>query len=94
MDANDTLKLPMPANDAGAKTVAAYFRELLHELWKEGEEFSGKRPFGNSGWEDDLRIALVKGGAVKGVIDAEDSLIEIDDFEADAVIHAAIDSLR
>jgi len=41
-------------NDAGAETVKEYLITLLHEVWNKGESFSGKRPFGNSGWECDL----------------------------------------
>lgn len=45
-------------NDAGAKTPREYFRKLLKALWEEGDSFSGKRPFGNSGWDSDLFDAL------------------------------------
>jgi hypothetical protein len=35
-------------------SVGEYMTKLLAVLLKEGEAFSGKRPFGNSGWQFDL----------------------------------------
>jgi len=35
----------------------------------EGEGFSGKRPFGNSGWEYDIYAALVGAGFLPGMLD-------------------------
>jgi hypothetical protein len=53
-------------SDAGDQiTVRDYFRLLLETLWDEGEGFSGKRPFGNSGWESDLLNPLALAGFVK-----------------------------
>ncbi len=48
------LDLPLPDNDSGARTVRAYLRALLTELWREEGNFSGKAPFGNSGWQYDV----------------------------------------
>jgi hypothetical protein len=45
-------------------TVRQYLRELLSELWEEEESFSGKRPFGNSGWQHDLYRPLHKAGFI------------------------------
>lgn len=45
-------------------TVRQYLCSLLSRLWDEREEFSGKRPFGNSGWEFEPMIALAKAGFV------------------------------
>lgn len=53
-DPEDVLALALPSNDAGADTVKEYLVELLSTLWNEGEGFSGKRPFGTSGWEYEL----------------------------------------
>ena len=46
----EILALPMEENDGAAENIGQYFASLLHTLWIEGEGFSGKRPFGNSGW--------------------------------------------
>lgn len=63
-------------SDAGdGLTVRGYLRELLLTLWEEGEGFSGKRPFGNSGWEYELYAPLVKSGFVSGELD-EDGYID------------------
>jgi len=94
MKSQDILALPMGVNDARARTVAQYLNALLINLWTEGEGFSGKRPFGNSGWKVELYYALVKGGAVKGVFDEEwDDLFDIDTKAADEIIEKAINSL-
>lgn len=86
----NVLNLPMQENDAGASTVGDYLRSLLKTLWTEGESFSGKRPFGNSGWEDELYTALVGGGFVGGTV--EDGYAEDVDYEAaNALIFQCID---
>lgn len=56
-------------------TVRGYLRTLLQTLWDEQEGFSGKRPFGNSGWEYSLYAPLIKEGFIKGSID-EDGYVE------------------
>ena len=52
----EILDLPMDpdSNDAGASSIRGYLKTLLTTLMAEGEGFSGKRPFGNSGWEYEL----------------------------------------
>lgn len=59
------LTCTMPENDAGAATVRDYLVKLLETVLEEGESFSGKRPFGNSGWEWEMPQALMDGGLVK-----------------------------
>lgn len=86
------LDLPMEENDAGAATIRDYLKALLKTLWREEEGFSGKRPFGNSGWSWDVYRALVKGGAIKGQIKDGD-LIEHDQDAGDKLIYEAIESL-
>ncbi len=63
------LDLPMGENDANAVTVRDYLKALLRKLFAEGEGFSGKRPFGNSGWEGEIAAAFVKAGRLKGKMD-------------------------
>lgn len=59
-------------SDAGdGITVRKYLYRLLSALWEEQESFSGKRPLGNSGWEYDLYIPLVKAGFISGSIDPD-----------------------
>lgn len=64
MTGREILDLPMQDNDSGASTIRGYLKELLAELWREQEGFSGKRPFGNSGWTWDMLIALGKAGLI------------------------------
>lgn len=71
VDIQAVLDCPMQENDSGANTVKGYLKALLFTLWDENEGFSGKRPFGNSGWECDLAMALVKGKFIKGRISGE-----------------------
>lgn len=49
-------------NDASAVSVGDYLLQLAREVWIEDEGFSGKRPFGNSGWRHDIYIALSDAG--------------------------------
>jgi hypothetical protein len=66
------LNTPMQDNDADAKTIREYLTKLLLKVWKEGEGFNGKRPFGTSSWEYDIYRALAKGGHVTGMEYDED----------------------
>ena len=79
---------PMQENDAGAETLADYFKILLLTLWEEGEGFSGKRPFGNSGWKYEVYYCLVYNNLVEGEIDLEyGDLISFDKDLADEYIY-------
>lgn len=90
------LDLPLGDNDANAKTVREYLIELLAGVWRDGEGFSGKRPFGNSSWEYDLYTPLARAGLIEATFD-EDGYI--DDFvgsardKADELIATAIRAL-
>lgn len=59
VDIQAVLSCPLEENDSGAYTVKGYLKALLFTLWDEDEGFSGKRPFGNSGWECDLTEPLI-----------------------------------
>jgi hypothetical protein len=93
MTGEEVLKLPMDANDSGATTIKGYLHALLKKLWQEEEGFSGKRPFGNSGWSSDLHKPLIIAGAVKGRLDPDGYIQECDSKEADRLIFEAIDAL-
>jgi hypothetical protein len=62
----------------GQITVREYLRSLLSTLWAEKEGFSGKRPFGNSGWDFDLIAGLVKSGHIKGTLDEYGYIEDLD----------------
>lgn len=89
------LDIPMEQNDANASTIREYLKALLYALWDEGEGFSGKRPFGNSGWEHDLYNALVKAGVVAGTWDEEYNCVRgVDYAKANKLIFKAIEELK
>jgi hypothetical protein len=65
-------------SDAGDDiTVRQYFSSLLRTMWEEEEGFSGKRPFGNSGWQGEIHAALIGAGYLKGKV--VDGYGEVDD---------------
>jgi len=90
------LKTPMDDNDSGASSIGGYLTALLAEVWREGECFSGKRPFGNSGWEYDLLLPLAKAGFIDVVLN-EDGYFDDLPREAEqaglALIASAIEAL-
>lgn len=91
----EILALPMPQpNDAIAATIGDYLVNLLALLWAEGECFSGKRPFGNSGWDWDLYPPLIAAGLVSGELDEDGYIDTVDEPGADALIVAAIEHMR
>jgi hypothetical protein len=92
-ETHPVLDLPMPANDANAMTVRQYLATLLVNLWDEKEGFSGKRPFGNSGWECELYKPLVVAGLIAGRIDEDGYFDELDDDAGDTLIAEAIRAL-
>jgi hypothetical protein len=71
-------------------SIKDYLKELLYEVWKDGEGFSGKRPFGNSGWEFDLCKCLVTNNLVSGFLDEDGELEDYDVREADKLVLAYI----
>lgn len=74
-------------------TIKEYLRLLLITLWQEGDNFDGKRPFGDSGWKYDLYIALIKKGLIKGTLDSDGYVYEMPDGteEADKLIKECIE---
>lgn len=57
-------------SDAGDNlSVREYLCALLSLVWKEGEGFDGKRPFGNSGWHYEVYKPLIAAGFIKGKLD-------------------------
>lgn len=82
MDINsisDALDTRFDSMDIGTVTARQYLKRLLHDLLMKGESFSGKRPFGNSGWEHELANPLIQAGVISGEI--VDGYAEITDEE-------------
>jgi hypothetical protein len=80
-------------NDAGATTVRAYLIKLLTCVWEDGESFNGKRPFGNSGWQYEVYAALIKAGIIKGILDEDGDIENVDYRAADDLVGEAIERL-
>ena len=60
-----------------AITVKEYFKRLLYTLWEEEAWFSGKRPFGNSGWQLDIIYVLLEEGYISGSLTySEDGYVQ------------------
>jgi hypothetical protein len=92
------LDTPMDGdNDAEAHSIREYLVELVAKMWADGEGFSGKRPFGNSGWTWELYKALIVAGHVRGTLD-EDGYVEDlsrdEEARADRLISRAIEVLK
>lgn len=90
------LDLEMERNDIQAKTIREYLQELLLTVWEEEESFSGKRPWGNSGWKSEIYKTLAKHKFIEGEIDESGHVGYIDYNEydkADQLIAQAIKSM-
>jgi hypothetical protein len=87
------LDCPMGQNDADASTVRDYLKELLAAVITKEEGFSGKRPFGNSGWMRELHLPLVKAKLIKGRLDDEGYIASVDEKAAERLLLEAIASL-
>lgn len=87
------LGTPMRPNDSGADTVRGYLVQLLRVLWREEQNFSGKRPFGMSHWQFEVYEALVRAELVHGSFDGDDYIETFDEVTADKLIIAALDVL-
>lgn len=90
MNYKDYINIPMKKNDARAKTIGEYLEKLLLTLWYEKDEFSGKRPFGNSCWEYEIYAALISAGVVEGKLAEEGYVEEVDIPSANRVVRELI----
>lgn len=95
MTGEEVLAIPMDpdTNDAGADSIKGYLKRLLDLLWEEGNDFSGKRPFGNSGWDYELITALVQAKAIAGTLDEDGFINECDINAGNKLIFLAIAAL-
>lgn len=87
------LATPMQPNDANAATIRGYLVLLLAAVWRENEGFSGKRPFGNSGWDMELYRALGEAGYIRWILDEDGEIEDFDDETGDRLIESAISAL-
>lgn len=90
----DVLDVPIEDNASDAATIGDYLVSLLTQLWYQGEQFSGKRPLGNSGWRYELYAALGHAGMIDTRLDEDGFLEECDEATGDQLIASAIQALR
>lgn len=74
----------------GDTTVRGYLMDLLAAVWREKEDFSAKRPWGNSGWHYELYAPLFREGLISGSVDDEGDFVELDTEKGDELIADAI----
>lgn len=88
------LAVSFESDDLGRTlTIRDYLVELLLSLWDKEESFSGKRPFGNSGWQYEVYAALIAAKMIDGTLDEYGHVAEIDRKHADSLIEIAICAL-
>lgn len=87
------LACPVSVDGASATTIRELLVEMLSSLWREQDGFSGKRPFGYSGWWHDFSAALVVAGLVDGTVDEFGYASATSDDEVDKLVADAIKSL-
>lgn len=77
MTYDEILDFEYEFEDSFACSLRQHLHFLLERLWDEGEGFSGKRPFGNSGWEFEIYQCLIESGGVPGeVVRDEEGFVE------------------
>lgn len=87
---DEALSLPIDSDDEYIGTIRDYLFSLLSTLWNEKEGFSGKRPFGNGGWDYDLYVPLINAGVIVGSIDEDGYVDNIDEDAAEDYVHDLI----
>lgn len=87
------LDLELGRNDSGEATVRGYLVKLLATVWLDEVEFSGKRPFGKSGWQYDFAPAAIRAGLVGGRLDEDGYADQVDNATLNRLVLAAIRSL-
>src|ERR1700747_1679685 len=88
IDLHDVLHCPMGKNDAQAATIGEFLGLLLSTLWLEDEGFSGKRPFGNSGWKWQVYEAMVQNNLASGTIVEDEGYLYLEDFSYEEELKA------
>ena len=94
-EVNTILNLPIEQdNDAGAITIGDFLYRLLGNLIFDPESFSGKRPFGNSGWIYGLYAPLVRAKLIEGKYDEEfDELEDVNDEKANQLLFELLQTI-
>jgi hypothetical protein len=94
MELKEIANLKIKTCDIGENvTIEDYLKKLLEALWREDECFSGKRPFGNSGWKWDIYSCLVESEVIVGEFDEDGYVADFDEDEGDKIIFTIISAL-
>ena len=67
-------------------SIKTYIKEILKVLWLEPDDFNGKRPLGNSGWQFDLYKAMIKKNIIEGEVDDYGCVDSVNMTDADKLI--------
>lgn len=85
--------LNLPLDFDSPHTIRDYLRTLLLTLWREKEGFSGKRPFGDSGWEREIYAPLIRHKVIDGRLDENGYVDYINETEADEFVWQLIEHI-
>ena len=84
-------EIPIKNNRTGeVVALKVYLRNLILTLWREGHQFNGKRPFGDSGWKWDIYTAMIEHKFLKGKLDEDGYIDDVDEVSASAIIENLI----
>lgn len=86
IDIDEVLAFTYDKWDLGKCSIRHYLVELGQRCWTENEGFSGKRPFGTSGWRWDVFGALVAGSFVDRIVEDDGSVLECDELAAETLL--------
>ena len=90
----EILKLKFYSKDLDREiTIKDFFKKLLKTLFKEKEMFDSKRPFGNSDWDCDLIVCLIKNNIIYGKLDEDGYIEDYDEKRYDLMLHILIENL-
>lgn len=92
MNGKQILAVRMDKNQIEAETIGEYLHAIMTKLWDNPDAFGGKRPFGNSGWADELYQPLVRDGLIGGMLDEDGHLYTVDYKAGEAAITLAINA--
>lgn len=87
----DVLNITFESKDLGeTTTIRQYLLRLLTTLWDDEDSFSGKRPYGNSGWKYEIYYALAEEGYIEGERTEDGGWDDMDIETADKLISEII----
>lgn len=67
----EILQKALEVKTTHGSTIREYLCATLLALWKEGENFSGKRPLGNNDWDIQISYPLIEEGFTTGKLDKD-----------------------